>query len=52
MALERILPPSSPATVTYRHAIDAFIEWYCSEPRLSFSKTVGIPDPLLSDLRQ
>jgi site-specific recombinase XerD len=22
-----------------RHAIDEFIEWYCSEPRLSFSKT-------------
>jgi len=24
----------------YRHAIDEFIQWYCSEPRLSFSKTV------------
>jgi hypothetical protein len=24
----------------YRYAIDEFIEWYCSEPRLSFSKTV------------
>jgi hypothetical protein len=24
----------------YRHAIDEFIEWYCSEPRLSFSKIV------------
>src|ERR1700733_8385275 len=24
----------------YRHAIDEFIDWYCSEPRLSFSKTV------------
>jgi len=24
----------------YRHAIDEFIEWYCSEPRLSFSRTV------------
>ena len=23
-----------------RHAIDEFVEWYCSEPRLSFSKTV------------
>src|SRR6266481_4509204 len=22
----------------YRHAIDEFVEWYCSEPRLSFSK--------------
>jgi hypothetical protein len=24
----------------YRHAIDEFVEWYCSEPGLSFSKTV------------
>ena len=24
----------------YRHAIDDFIRWYCSEPRLSFSKHV------------
>src|SRR5262245_6684943 len=24
----------------YRHAIEEFIDWYCSEPRLSFSKTV------------
>jgi hypothetical protein len=24
----------------YRHAIDEFIFWYCSEPRLSFNKTV------------
>src|ERR1035437_3975103 len=26
----------------YRHAIDEFAEWYCSEPRLSFSKTVVV----------
>src|SRR5271170_2331927 len=26
----------------YRHAIDEFIDWYCSEPRLSFSKTVVV----------
>jgi len=26
----------------YRHAIDEFIEWYCSEPRLSFSRTVVV----------
>src|SRR5204862_7055110 len=26
----------------YRHAIHEFIEWYCSEPRLSFSRTVVI----------
>jgi site-specific recombinase XerD len=24
----------------YRHAIEEFVEWYCSEPRLSFSKAV------------
>jgi site-specific recombinase XerD len=24
----------------YRHAIDDFIAWYCSEPRLAFNKTV------------
>ncbi len=24
----------------YRYAIDEFVDWYCSEPRLSFSKTV------------
>jgi len=24
----------------YRHAIDEFTRWYCSEPRLSFNKTV------------
>jgi site-specific recombinase XerD len=27
----------------YRHAIDEFVDWYCSEPRLSFSKTVVVP---------
>ena len=24
----------------YRHAIDDFIAWYCSEPRLAFNRTV------------
>src|SRR5947209_8484769 len=24
----------------YRHAINEFIDWYCSEPRLSFNRTV------------
>jgi site-specific recombinase XerD len=24
----------------YQHASDEFVEWYCSEPRLSFNKTV------------
>jgi len=31
---------STDAQRGYRHAIEEFIEWYCSEPRLSFSKTV------------
>jgi site-specific recombinase XerD len=26
----------------YRHAIDEFVDWYCSDPRLSFSKTVVV----------
>ena len=26
------------------HAIKEFIEWYCSEPRLSFNKTVVLRD--------
>jgi hypothetical protein len=25
---------------TYEHAINDFVEWYCSEPRLAFSRTV------------
>src|SRR5665213_2303640 len=25
---------------TYDHAINDFVEWYCSEPRLSFNRTV------------
>jgi site-specific recombinase XerD len=25
---------------SYRHAIDEFISWYCSEPRLAFNRTV------------
>ena len=28
----------------YRHAIDEFIQWYCSEPRLSFQQ--GRRNPL------
>jgi site-specific recombinase XerD len=31
---------SSESKRGYRHAIDEFIQWYCSEPRLSFNKTV------------
>jgi hypothetical protein len=25
---------------SYAHAIDEFIAWYCSEPRLAFNRTV------------
>jgi site-specific recombinase XerD len=25
---------------SYRRSIDEFVSWYCSEPRLSFNKTV------------
>ena len=31
---------SSESQRGYRHAIDEFITWYCSEPRLSFNRTV------------
>jgi len=27
---------------SYGHAIDEFIGWYCSEPRLVFNRTVGL----------
>ena len=26
----------------YQHAIDEFVAWYCSEPRLAFNKTVAL----------
>src|ERR1044072_4695784 len=32
--------PSKQSQRGYRHAIDEFITWYCSEPRLSFNKAV------------
>ena len=32
--------PSKESQRGYRHAIDEFITWYCSEPRLSFNKAV------------
>src|SRR5438105_13253126 len=29
----------------YRHAIDEFVDWYCSEPRLAFNRIVeGYPE--------
>src|ERR1035437_2116000 len=32
--------PSEESQRGYRHAIDEFITWYCSEPRLSFNRAV------------
>lgn len=32
--------PSVNSRRSYDHAIRDFIEWYCSEPRLAFNKTV------------
>jgi hypothetical protein len=34
----------------YRHAIEEFVEWYCSEPPLWFSKTV--PQPIALNTRR
>ena len=36
----------------YRHAIDEFVDWYCSEPRLSFSKTVVVRYRMHLELRR
>jgi len=36
----------------YRHAIDEFVDWHCSEPRLSFSKTVVVRIPDASGVAQ
>ena len=33
--------PSKESQRGYRHAIDEFITWYCSEPRLSLNKVVA-----------
>ena len=38
VVLNSLTSPSSQRT--YDHAIREFIEWYCSEPRLAFNKTV------------
>jgi hypothetical protein len=34
---------SSDAKRGYRHAIDEFVDWYCSEPRLAFNRIVFCP---------
>ena len=32
--------PAKTSQESYGHAIDEFISWYCSEPRLAFNRTV------------
>ena len=27
---------------TYDHAISQFVDWYCSEPRLAFNRTIAL----------
>ena len=39
--LNSLAAPSS--QISYDHAIDEFIGWYCSEPRLVFNRTVVLP---------
>jgi hypothetical protein len=34
--------PSADAQRGYRHAVDEFVEWYCSEPRLSSAEPVAL----------
>ena len=34
----------------YKHAIDEFIAWYCSEPRLSFNKPLSLGTEYPSNL--
>jgi len=34
----------------YRHAIDEFVDWYCSEPRLAFNRIVVRATDLISNL--
>ena len=35
----------------YKHAIDEFVAWYCSEPRLAFNKTVVLRYPFYLEER-
>src|ERR1019366_7150468 len=44
--------PSVESQRGYRHAIDEFIAWYCSEPRLSFNKAVVTRYPIHLESRQ
>jgi len=43
---------SSDSKRAYEFAIDHFVTWYCSEPRLAFSKTVVLRYPLGLEARR
>ena len=36
---------------TYDHAISEFVDWYCSEPRLAFNRTVACATGSISSVR-
>ena len=40
---------SADAKRGYRHAIDEYVDWYCSEPRLAFNRIVVLRYPLISN---
>ena len=40
---------STDAQRGYRHAIEEFVDWYCSEPRLAFKRIVVLPIALISN---
>lgn len=37
---------------TYDHAINEFVDWYCSEPRLAFNRTVVLRYRIYLEQRQ
>src|SRR5713101_2323358 len=43
---------STDAKRGYRHAIDEFVDWYCSEPRLAFNRIVVLRDRSHLESRQ
>jgi hypothetical protein len=43
---------SADAQRGYRHAIDEFVDWYCSEPRLAFNRIVVIRSRSYLESRQ
>ena len=45
-------PRSRESKRGYRHAIDEFIQWYCSEPRLSFNNVVVTRHRIFLENRQ